>query len=215
MALFSCCSCDPETEEETQVNVEGERPQSDSSNEGFPLTPEQKQKEKERLQALVKAFAKSAVGGTSCYFIDVASQQKIAASYMLDKSLKTFTVLFPNGVEHSFSLSSLQDVYSYEDLLHAQSTASLTQEPGIANLGDEEKRRLVMLEYLDASHRRLNRLFLMEVGGDDMRDRFLTCMRILKLYSLTPSHTNPNSSNGNSSNANPTGSVPSSSSNHA
>lgn len=23
MALFSCCSCDPETEEETQVNVEG------------------------------------------------------------------------------------------------------------------------------------------------------------------------------------------------
>lgn len=55
----------------------------------------------------VKAFAKSAVGGTSCYFIDVASQQKIAASYMLDKSLKTFTVLFPNGVEHSFSLASV------------------------------------------------------------------------------------------------------------
>lgn len=109
----------------------------------------------------------------------------------------------------------LQDVYSYEDLLHAQSTASLTQEPGIANLGDEEKRRLVMLEYLDASHRRLNRLFLMEVG-DDMRDRFLTCMRILKLYSLTPSHTNPSSSsNGGSSHPNTTGSIPSSSANHA
>ncbi|PFH35410.1 hypothetical protein BESB_062970 [Besnoitia besnoiti] len=192
MALFACCNCDPEKEEETQVNVETERPRSDSSTDGLPLTPEQKQKEKERLQALVKAFAKAAVSGASCYFIDVSSQQKIPANYMLDKSLKTFTVAFPSGVEHSFSLSSLQDAYSYEDLLHSESTASLVQEPGISNLSEDDKRKLVMLEYLDASQRRLNRLFLMETGTDEMRDRFLTCMRILKLYSRTPGHSETN-----------------------
>ncbi|KEP63294.1 UNVERIFIED_CONTAM: hypothetical protein HHA_297130 [Hammondia hammondi] len=192
MAFFSCCNCDPETEEETQVNLETDRPNSEASTDGQPLTPEQKQKEKERLQALVKAFAKAAVAGASCFFIDVSSQQKIPATYILDKSLKMFTVAFSSGVEHSFSLSSLQDVYSYEDLLHSDSTASLAQEPGIANLSDSDKRKLIMLEYLDASHRRLNRLFLMETGEDEMRDRFLTCMRILKLYSLTPAQSATN-----------------------
>eukprot|EP00922_Rhytidocystis_sp_ex-Travisia-forbesii_P026303 GHVS01038518.1.p1 GENE.GHVS01038518.1~~GHVS01038518.1.p1 ORF type:complete len:101 (+),score=20.08 GHVS01038518.1:312-614(+) len=85
-------------------------------------------------------------------------------------------------------MSSLQEVYSYEDLSHSGNTEHLTREPGVASLPPEQKARLVVLEYLEPSSKsHLKRLFVLDFKGDaeQAKDRFVTCMKILRLYALT------------------------------
>lgn len=182
MALFSCCNCDPAAEEETQTQVQPCEEEPHDSNEDLPMTAEQKQREKERLQALVKAFAKAAVVGAPCHFVDVGTHRQIAGRYFLDKTLTNFKIVFPENVEHSFPLKMLHEVYSHSSLLASDATAFLARDPGIESLDSTAKARLVMLEYLDNSGFHLNRLFLTEDGGPEGRDRFITCMKVLGLY---------------------------------
>lgn len=182
MALFSCCNCDPAAEEETQTQVQPCDEEPQDINEDLPMTAEQKQREKERLQALVKVFAKAALVGAPCQFVDVGTRRQIPGRYFLDKTLTNFKIVFPDNVEHSFPLKALHEVYSHSSLLASEATASLAREPGIESLDASAKSSLVMLEYLDSTGYHLNRLFLSESGGPEGRDRFITCMKVLGLY---------------------------------
>eukprot|EP00920_Eleutheroschizon_duboscqi_P041836 GHVT01100480.1.p1 GENE.GHVT01100480.1~~GHVT01100480.1.p1 ORF type:complete len:150 (-),score=28.27 GHVT01100480.1:217-666(-) len=110
----ACCGCDPFGPEgdNTQLTLDDAnpgQPSASSSDNGdsdgvLTLTPEQKQREKERLQALVKTFAKAAVSGVHCWFLDILSEQRVPATYSMDKALRTFCVAFENGVQHAFSM---------------------------------------------------------------------------------------------------------------
>ncbi|KAL8272411.1 hypothetical protein Esti_003701 [Eimeria stiedai] len=187
MALFACCNCDPSAEEETQTQVQPCEEESREPNEDALMTTEQKQREKERLQALVKAFAKSAVVGAACEFVDVGARRRIPGVYYLDKSLTHFKITFSSSIEHFFPLKALHEVYSYSALLSSPATAYLARDPGIECLDTSARERLVMLEYAEPSKHQLNRLFLLESGGAEGRDRFVTCLKVLGLYAKSDS----------------------------
>eukprot|EP00922_Rhytidocystis_sp_ex-Travisia-forbesii_P055949 GHVS01082827.1.p1 GENE.GHVS01082827.1~~GHVS01082827.1.p1 ORF type:complete len:230 (-),score=44.03 GHVS01082827.1:205-894(-) len=216
--LFSCCGYDTTAEKECTLNIVaaggGSSPSSASSLHcsKFPppgavtsreddggssvmtLSPEQKEREKARLQALVKHFAKAAVGGVSCKVLELSSGNQTNARYVFDKALTTFTVSVDSGLDTVLPMSSLQEVYSYEDLAHSANTEFLTREPVVASLTFDQKARLVVLEYLEPLDRSyLKRLFVLEQSGEaeSAKDRFVTCMKILRLYALTantPAH---------------------------
>ncbi|OEH74922.1 uncharacterized protein LOC34617955 [Cyclospora cayetanensis] len=194
MALFSCCNCDPTAEEEIQTQLQPCDDEVHEGSEDMPMTAEQKQKEKERLQALVKSFAKAAVGGAACSFLDLTTQRQIPGRYFLDKTLTNFRLVFSESVQHSFPLKALHEVYSHSALLENKATASLAKEPGLQSLESSVTDSLVMLEYVDSGGSHLNRLFLLEQGGPDGRDRFITCMKVLGLYAKSGSTQNASSS---------------------
>eukprot|EP00921_Rhytidocystis_pertsovi_P014938 GHVQ01023954.1.p1 GENE.GHVQ01023954.1~~GHVQ01023954.1.p1 ORF type:complete len:285 (+),score=46.52 GHVQ01023954.1:731-1585(+) len=169
---------------------------NDGGSSLIALTAELKEKEKLRLQVLVKSFAKSAVAGVSCRTVDSATGRQLDSKYTLDKSLTTFTVVQDSGKLISWHMSQLQEVYSHDDLLQSANTEFLAHEEGILSLYVEQKDRLVVLEYMaeNSPGDYLQRICLIEQSSDcsavEARDRFVTCMKILRLYSLTASNNN-------------------------
>merc|ERR1719272_1055857 len=73
-----------ETDAGLIAKVEGHSARSAVSSS---LSPEDKVKEKMRLQELVKQFARDAVRGVKCTLLDRGTGEKFEAEYCLDKSL--------------------------------------------------------------------------------------------------------------------------------
>ncbi|PHJ22121.1 imc-associated protein 1, partial [Cystoisospora suis] len=90
------------------------------------LTPEEKEEEKKRLQALVKDFAKEAVTGFPITLIDENSGRETSATFLMDRFLTTIT-LQREGDDHS-STSALEDITGIfkgdEAALHAPVAAA-------------------------------------------------------------------------------------------
>ncbi|CAK0810497.1 unnamed protein product, partial [Prorocentrum cordatum] len=73
--------------------------------------------EKARLQSLVDSFAKRAVRGCPCTYLDGMGRARIDALYRLDESLRRLTLLAKGdrSVIAECSIEDIQDIYLLED----------------------------------------------------------------------------------------------------
>lgn len=136
------------------------------------LSEEQKQLEKDRLQEMVKSFAKQALQGLPCTYIDDVTGMKYETHYKLCKKLQNLMVLAPASASFSevrVPIAQVEEIFVVKD-----GTEPLPREV-IASLDDDEKTRLLMVCFPGG------RICILDTSMQ-ARDTFLTCMRILRLY---------------------------------
>jgi hypothetical protein len=135
------------------------------------LTPEERQKEKERLQDMVKEFAKAVVQGQQCQWLDPTGiGGPKPATYFFDKGLSTFSLRLEDRPPISFHMVSIQEVM--KDHINTP-FASLRLHRDSA----DHERRFACLQYEDGGE--LNHLGIL-LPNPYERERFYTCMKILR-----------------------------------
>jgi len=143
-----------------------------------PLTVEEREAEKARLQTLVNSFAKSAVRGRPCTYLR-ESGTRCETEYRLDRGLEYLIVgssAEDSPVpESSCKIAGIQDIYSIAE----DGSASFPREV-LASLRPEEQSLLLMVVYRSRNDRLL-RLCILEESSSS-RDAFLECLRILCIY---------------------------------
>lgn len=205
-----CCHCQDSEERKNQINYDppadpgftpggptgGDEPPVDSHYQKVPppgsaqeeqpppsgrsqssLTPEEKAAEKARLQELVKKFAKSAVQGVPCELVLESGMTR--GKYKIDKKLQKMTMESEaqGTANYTFMVSSIQEIHRMEDgEVHFPPNARQT-------LGPDERARALAISYTNDAGQPGTVCFL-ENGATD-KERFLTCMKILRLYSQT------------------------------
>merc|ERR1740138_1316984 len=113
------------------------------------LSLEEKQKEKERLQDMVKEFAKSVVQGQQCQLLPSTAGAPHTAMYSFDKSLRNFSVRPDNAPAITFSMANIHEVVKdvrdtpFSDLLRLPRPHALS--------ADELERRFVCVQHAEAA----------------------------------------------------------------
>merc|ERR1719221_921369 len=97
--------------------------------------------EKAKLQELVKAFARRAVQGVRCSYVDPERGAQMPATYCVDKRLQKLIVTTEFGQETMCELGAIQEVYSVDDGEQRFSPHVLEV------LGRDNRERLILLEY--------------------------------------------------------------------
>lgn len=148
---------------------------------GRSLTPEEKQREKERLQEMVKEFAKAVVQGQPCELIDEslgrAESQPRDANYMIDRSLKMFSLSCGDATSPKVQFEMTQIL---EILKDARQTplAFLLSTPAAGFSPEKMERNFICVQYQDdAGSIQFLGLFMPNAYE---RERFYTCMKILR-----------------------------------
>jgi len=138
------------------------------------LTPEEKQREKDRLQELVKSFAKRALQGIPCTFVDSSTGQCHDTVYKVGKKLETLIISPPSGTsipEIACSIATIDEIYGYKE-----GGGEVEFPPAVISaLSSEQSQRALMVCHASGS-------FCFLESSTDSRESFLTCMRILRLY---------------------------------
>eukprot|EP00930_Biecheleria_cincta_P082999 TRINITY_DN72642_c0_g1_i1.p1 TRINITY_DN72642_c0_g1~~TRINITY_DN72642_c0_g1_i1.p1 ORF type:complete len:252 (+),score=43.04 TRINITY_DN72642_c0_g1_i1:103-756(+) len=142
------------------------------------LSPEEKEKEKARLQELVNRFAKKAVRGCPCVYVKEGSAERFSTQYRIDKSLEYLILVNakdPGVAEVTCPIAAIQDIYSM-----LEDGESCFPSDIVGSLRPEERELLLMVVFSN-SEGKLFRFCLLE---DDTasRDIFLECLRILCIY---------------------------------
>eukprot|EP00427_Karlodinium_veneficum_P025627 CAMPEP_0169100722 /NCGR_PEP_ID=MMETSP1015-20121227/21244_1 /TAXON_ID=342587 /ORGANISM="Karlodinium micrum, Strain CCMP2283" /LENGTH=155 /DNA_ID=CAMNT_0009161693 /DNA_START=278 /DNA_END=743 /DNA_ORIENTATION=- len=129
--------------------------------------------ERQRLQDMVKEFAKLAVRGVSCQVIDGQHGQLYSAAYYVDAQLSRFSVLpsTPDDQAHELQMKLIQDFHEHE------AGSAVAAEAVIWAGKHGKKDQLIVIELVDKSPP----VFLLEASAAD-RDRFILCMKVLRLY---------------------------------
>lgn len=140
------------------------------------LTPEERQKEKERLQDMVKEFAKCVVQGQQCQWLPNAMGAPRPATYSFDKALKVFSLVPDDSPPVSFDMMKIQEVT--KDLRETPFAELLQLPTPHALAGDELERRFVCVQHEEngGGPRHLGLL----MPNPYERERFYTCMKILR-----------------------------------
>jgi len=148
---------------------------------------EDKQKEKRRLQDMVKEFAKQAVQGQPCHCLPAvekpadmrpsAATAPRPAQYVLDKALRTFIVRSQDGNAMSIAMERIVDIVK-----HIRDTPFA----GLAGLppphllsGEELAKRFICIRYEAEDSSGPQHLALL-MPNQHERERFYTCMKILR-----------------------------------
>lgn len=151
------------------------------------LTPEEKRKEKERLQEMVKEFAKQVVQGQPCQWLLIRSADATEdglhpprnAVYGIDKYLKTFRV----KTQDQAPAGDLElDMTSIEDVVKDAQATSLEPcrlKARIWGIQDFEKRFVCVQYFSSQGAGRTAELGLLMPNTYE-RERFFTCMKILR-----------------------------------
>jgi len=142
------------------------------------LSPEEKQKEKERLQLMVREFAKQVVLGQPCKWIDpVFRQPPSDAIYSIDRSLRNFQVqVQAGGPTHVVPMPRIIDVVK-----SPQATRQFDWLPAQApslGIDDFDGRFVCVLQ--QGSDGSPGPEFGMLMPDFDERERFFTCVKILR-----------------------------------
>jgi len=157
---------------------------TDDGSTARSLTPEEKEAEKSRLQALVNTFAKRAVRGCQCQYLKEGNAERLTTQYRIDKSLEYLIVVNPSDPqtqEVTCPIASIQDIYSL-----VEDGESCFPPELVKNLSAEEKELLLMVVYRSGADKMFRFCLLEETR--DSRDIFLECLRILCIYAQsTPS----------------------------
>eukprot|EP00927_Polykrikos_kofoidii_P058405 TRINITY_DN52903_c0_g1_i1.p1 TRINITY_DN52903_c0_g1~~TRINITY_DN52903_c0_g1_i1.p1 ORF type:complete len:253 (+),score=33.56 TRINITY_DN52903_c0_g1_i1:91-849(+) len=152
------------------------------------LSGEDRQKEKERMQDLVKEFAKSVVQGQPCHFLPDTEFESLLstggssasaprpAQYALDKSLRNFSVRSQDSVEAVIPMASVVEVM--KDVRETPLAGFDGLPPPHLLSGDALERRFVCMSYvMEDTHIAHIALLLPD---QHERERFYTCMKILR-----------------------------------
>mmetsp|Transcript_41068 Transcript_41068/g.116263 ORF Transcript_41068/g.116263 Transcript_41068/m.116263 type:complete len:202 (-) Transcript_41068:135-740(-) len=140
--------------------------------------------EKSRLQEFVKDFAKCAVRGIPCDVIDSERGSVFTANYFIDPALQRLSLRKCNAggtseapLYRDLDISTIQDIFDIDS-----ATASGRLPEGVRNAvrGDGQKERLAVISFEDHTPA----AFLLE-GSPVDRDRFIMCVKILRLYAQT------------------------------
>ncbi|CEM13209.1 unnamed protein product [Vitrella brassicaformis CCMP3155] len=151
-----------------------------SQTSGAYLTQEEKQREKDRLQMMVKAFARAAVVGVKCHFVKEpdtlqGAGQVVEATYYLTESLKHMIITGPDATRN-IPLTTISDVVFFEE-------SKVTSNACFRVLTREEKSRAIDIEY-DSGEGSMTHLVLLTNEGGEDRENVITSLKILRLYSL-------------------------------
>jgi len=151
---------------------------TDDGSTARSLTPEEKEAEKSRLQALVNTFAKKAVRGCPCHYLKEGVSDRIRTQYRIDKSLEYLIIVNPSDPqtqEVTCPIAAIQDIYSL-----VEDGESCFPAETIKGLSTEEKEMLLMVVYRSGADKMFRFCLLEESRAS--RDIFLECIRILCIY---------------------------------
>lgn len=133
------------------------------------LSPEEKEKEKQRLGNLVKHFVQEAMQGVSCIIVDPQTSDRSSVNYSIDSSLQEIKFSLEPPV--IFDLKHMEEV-----ILCPEKEKGM---PAGLKLEDSEVNRAL---YARSKDRELHILF----DTENRAELFSTCAKILHLYCQTP-----------------------------
>jgi len=145
--------------------------------------------EKQKLRALVQAFAGRAVRGAPVGLVDLQTGRIVEAIYTIDRILERITIMPRDSVaceviSHSFSLSSISEVLPATGQSDkAQPSTGILQMVGLPSTWRLEPHiadRLIVIQY--NSEQRLTKTVALVEQDANSAQTFLTCLRILRLY---------------------------------
>jgi len=147
-------------------------------------TSEQKAEDKARLQQLVKQFARDSLRGVPCKFVDLSKREVTSAVYKLDGNLNWISFQSGNGSSTFavISVGQIEHVNRWEEVLDIDK--SFMEEP----LKQEDRNCVLQVRATVATQMngQPSDTAATVVMEDDMqKERFITCLKILRLYCQT------------------------------
>jgi len=171
MTLGSMGSSGPQTSPSRSISGE-------PASARMSMSPEDRQKEKERVQDMVKEFAKVVVQGQQCQWLPVTLGPARTATYAIDKALRTFSLRTEDSVAVVIDMIRIQEILKdvrstpYSQLLSLPHPHSLT--------GDDLERRFVCVVHEDSDIPNEPQYLGLLMPNPYERERFYTCMKILR-----------------------------------
>lgn len=144
------------------------------------LSPEEQQKEKERLQDMVKEFAKAAVQGQPCQWLSGTAGAPKAATYSFDKALRNFSVCPEDSPPFTLEMAKISEIL--KDVRTTPFADLQSLPPPHALAGAELERRFACVQHEGSGGGGASRPeFLgLLMPNPYERERFYTCMKILR-----------------------------------
>jgi len=143
-----------------------------------PLTQEEKEREKARLQKLVKEFAKDAVQGVELSLIGDAGKRE-TATFSMDRYLTVVTLTQPPGASGQKTELQMKDIISiFKGTDSARQNLTQSQRR-IDGLGEDVADNTVGLEVSRPDGNKTKTLFYF--ADVYSRDKFYTCLKILRM----------------------------------
>mmetsp|Transcript_87446 Transcript_87446/g.222733 ORF Transcript_87446/g.222733 Transcript_87446/m.222733 type:complete len:231 (+) Transcript_87446:100-792(+) len=138
------------------------------------LSPEERQKEKERLQDMVKEFAKAVVQGQQCQLLPQGMPgAPQSATYSFDKALRNFSVHPDDATPLTLEMAQVSEIM--KDVRSTPFAEALRLPHSLA--GEELDRRFACVQYEAGGKMEYVGLLL---PNPHERERFYTCMKILR-----------------------------------
>jgi len=153
-------------------------PGADNASTGRSMTDEEREVEKTRIQGMVNAFAKKAVKGCSCIYLSEASGERAPTQYRIDRGLEYLIIMSPIDAakaEVTCPIANIEDIYSL-----VEDGEGCFPPKVLDSLSPSEMELLLMVVYR-GSQDKIFRFCLLE-DGQESRDNFLECLRILCIY---------------------------------
>merc|ERR1719486_178458 len=146
-------------------------PQSARSNAsvGSTMSAEEKEREKARLQRLVKDFAKEAVTGIAVNLVNAETARKSPHFFQMDRYLTVFSLKPKDG---STAESSVQD-FNVKDLTSIYKGGEVSMKA--PSLGS------VTSSCVGLDTNRADRRLFFHFDDNYERDKFYTCLKILRM----------------------------------
>mmetsp|Transcript_52638 Transcript_52638/g.132286 ORF Transcript_52638/g.132286 Transcript_52638/m.132286 type:complete len:340 (-) Transcript_52638:85-1104(-) len=142
------------------------------------LTAEAKQREKEKLQEMVKEFAKSVMGGMSCEYVDNHTLKLKPATYTIDRALRLFSVQTKDAPADADPLVAFEITKMVEIHRHYKKMPPLMSLPDPTTaMSSNDLARLICIQYTH-DDRPMYMLLCLRDPAD--QERFFTCMKILR-----------------------------------
>jgi len=165
---------------ESDLGIVSARSASSARSAREGLSAEERQKEKERLQDMVKEFAKAAVQGQPCQWLPApgATGQPIPATYAFDKGLRHFIVRPEDSSPLQLEMARIADVV--KDVRGTPFGSVPRLPPPHALSGDELDRRFVYLQGLPPEGPNGIEYVALLLPNPYERERFFTSMKILR-----------------------------------
>mmetsp|Transcript_5646 Transcript_5646/g.13412 ORF Transcript_5646/g.13412 Transcript_5646/m.13412 type:complete len:247 (-) Transcript_5646:80-820(-) len=142
------------------------------------MSPEERVRERERLQDMVKEFAKAVVQGQQCQWLHSTVGAPKSATYSFDKALNTFSLRPDESPLLSIEMIRIRDVLKdvretpFSDLLDVPRPHALA--------GIELERRFVCIVHEDAACAKQLQYLGLLLPNPYERERFYKCMKILR-----------------------------------
>eukprot|EP00747_Dinoflagellata_sp_TGD_P028205 gnl/TRDRNA2_/TRDRNA2_133102_c0_seq2.p1 gnl/TRDRNA2_/TRDRNA2_133102_c0~~gnl/TRDRNA2_/TRDRNA2_133102_c0_seq2.p1 ORF type:complete len:220 (-),score=43.32 gnl/TRDRNA2_/TRDRNA2_133102_c0_seq2:225-884(-) len=151
------------------------------------MSPEEKTQEKQRLQELVKQFARDSLRGVECTLIDPVAARKHKGQYRLDGTLNYMHFARQDGSGSSvIPIAAIGEISAFSDMLESE------QKTIREFLQQDECRNVLLIKASSSGQVPLpadsgpvvNKAYVLLPDAAE-NDRFTTCMKILRLYCQT------------------------------